>query len=209
MINTSFDEILRRLKEYYNYAERRGDPFAVLISTILSQRTKGKNTQKASQALFSRFDTPEKLTYADIGEIEELIRPAGFFRVKAKRIRKVAHTILTEYHGTVPDTLQDLLVLEGVGRKTANCVLVYGFGKPAIPVDLHVHRTANRLGLVHTKNPGETERALMKGVPIRDWIPLNQLMVSLGRDLCKSGIPLCDRCFLSDVCLTGQNPSAD
>ncbi len=209
MKDTSFDEIVRRLKEYYNYAERRGDPFTVLISTILSQRTKGENTQKASQALFNRFDTPEKLADADIGEIEELIRPAGFFRVKARRIKKVAQTILTDYHGTVPGTLQGLLALEGVGRKTANCVLVYGFGKPAIPVDVHVHRTANRLGLVHTKNPGETERALMKGVPKKDWIPLNQLMVSLGRDLCRPRIPLCERCFLSDVCLTGQNPSAD
>ncbi len=207
MKTSSFDEVLTRLKEHYTHSHRRGDPFAVLISTILSQRTKDENTEKASRALFSACDTPEKLARADLSEIENCIKPAGFYHVKARRIKKAAQQILNEYHGKVPDTLKELLSLEGVGRKTANCVLVYGFGKPAIPVDVHVHRIANRLGLVSTKTPEETEYALMEKVAKENWIFANQLLVSLGRELCKPRNPLCDRCVLSDVCLTGRNQS--
>jgi len=204
MKTSSLDEVLTRLKEYYRYTERRGDPFCVLISTILSQRTKDENTEKASKALFDTFDTAEKLAHADLSEIEPCVKPAGFYHVKARRIKAAAKKILNEYHGEVPDTLEELLTLEGVGRKTANCVLVYGFGKPAIPVDVHVHRIANRLGLVSTKTSEETERALMRAVSRKDWIPINHLLVTLGRDLCRSRTPLCGKCFLSDVCATGQ-----
>ena len=200
MRTTSSDEILDRLKSYYTYAERSRAPFRILISTILSQRTKDENTARASKALFRKYDTPEALAEAEISEIELLIRPAGFYRVKARRIKAAARHIAAHYQGEVPDTLEELLKLEGVGRKTANCVLVYGFGIPAIPVDVHVHRIANRLGLVSTKTPEETECALQKVFSRKDWIPINSLLVSFGKEFCKSGNPQCDRCFLSDLC---------
>ena len=207
MKTTSSDDVLARLKQYYRYAEGRRDPFRVLISTILSQRTKDENTARASRALFEKFDTVEKLAHADIREIELLIRPAGFYHVKAQRIKEVAQHILNHYHGEVPCDLTELLSLNGVGRKTANCVLVYGFGIPAIPVDVHVHRIANRLGLVSTKTPEETEIELMNLFCRKDWIPLNHLLVTFGRDICKPQTPLCDQCFLADICITGQTVS--
>lgn len=204
---TSSDDVLARLKQYYTYTERQGDPFRVLISTILSQRTRDENTAKASRALFKKFDTVEKLAHADIKEIEPLIRPAGFYHVKAQRIKEVAQQILNHFHGEVPCDVKELLSLRGVGRKTANCVLVYGFGIPAIPVDVHVHRIANRLGLVSTKTPEETEIELMNLFCRKDWIPINHLLVTFGRDICKPHTPLCDQCFLADICITDQNVS--
>jgi endonuclease-3 len=204
VIQHSSDEIVKRLKTYYEYTLRRDNPFKVLVSTILSQRTKGINTKKASQRLFEYADTPEALAEADIQIVEQLIRPAGFYRVKADRIVKAAQKIVNEFGGHVPDTIEELLELEGVGRKTANCVLVYGFGKPALPVDVHVHRIANRLQLVHTKTPEETERELKKALPKKEWIAVNQIMVSFGRDVCRPRNPLCEACFLLDVCPTGQ-----
>lgn len=203
MRTSSSDEVLTRLKKYYDYTEKREDPFKVLVSTILSQRTRDENTEKASNALFQKFDTLEKLARAELSEIEELIKPAGFYHVKANRIKKVAQQILDSY-GEVPDDIEELLSLEGVGRKTANCVLVYGFGIPAIPVDVHVHRIANRLAIVSTKTPEETEIQLMDLFPEKDWIPINKLLVTLGRDVCRPQNPLCNHCVLSDVCPTGQ-----
>ena len=203
----SSDDVLARLKQHYTYTEWRGDPFRVLISTILSQRTKDENTAKASRALFQKFGTVEKLAYADIKEIEPLIRPAGFYHVKAHWIKEVAQQILNHFHGEVPCDVKELLSLKGVGRKTANCVLVYGFGIPAIPVDVHVHRIANRLGLVSTKTPEETEIELMNLFCRKDWIPINHLLVTFGRDICKPHTPLCGQCFLADICITGQNVS--
>jgi endonuclease-3 len=202
---SSSGEILRRLKEYYDYRERRGDPFAVLISTILSQRTKDTNTARASRALFEQFDTPQKLANADCEEIEHLIKPAGFYHVKAKRVKDVAQKIVTEYRGEVPQNIEELLSLEGVGRKTANCVLVYGFGTPAIPVDVHVHRIANRLGLVSTKAPEQTEQNLMRIFPKKEWTAVNYLFLMVGKDVCRSRNPLCGQCPLRDVCPTGQH----
>jgi endonuclease-3 len=204
MRNTLSDEILNRLRTSYDYTERRRDPFRVLISTILSQRTKNENTEKAAHALFSRFSTVEDIAHAALEEIELLIKPAGFYRVKARRIKKAAAQVLTQFHGDVPCTMEELLSLEGVGRKTANCVLVYGFGISAIPVDVHVHRIAKRLDLVSTRTPEETEQQLMQLFCEEDWSVVNQLLVSFGRDVCKPRTPLCDQCFLSDLCATGQ-----
>lgn len=205
MKTTLSDEVLARLKEHYHYTERRGDPFRVLISTILSQRTKDENTERASTALFEKFDTPEKLANADLEEIEKYIRPAGFYHVKAERIKEVSQKLLTRYQGAVPDNLEELLTLKGVGRKTANCVLVYGFGICAIPVDVHVHRTANRLHLVSTETPEQTEHQLMRVFQQRDWIALNRLLVSLGRDVCRPRHPRCTQCVLFDLCPTGHH----
>ena len=197
------DEVLARLKEYYDYTKRHKDPFEVLISTILSQRTRDEFTERASRALFAHYGTVEKLASADVAEIEELIKPAGFYKVKAQRIKDVSIQILTTYQGSVPAHKESLLSLPGVGPKTANCVLVYGFGIPAIPVDVHVNRIANRLGLVSTKTPEETEHELMLLYKKEDWIPINSLLVSLGKDICKAH-PLCHECFLADLCSTAQ-----
>lgn len=137
-------------------------PFSILIGTILSARTKDEATTKAVKILFSKYKNSKQLANAKTKDIEKIIKSIGFFRVKSKRIIEVAKIITTKYKGKVPNNLEELIKLPGVGRKTANCVLVYAFEKPAIPVDIHVHRISNRLGLVKTKNPEETEQELMK-----------------------------------------------
>jgi endonuclease-3 len=176
------------------------DPFRVLVSTILSQRTRDESTDKASGRLFSRYKTPSALARADVASIEALIRESGFYRTKARRIREVARIIHMKYGGRVPDTYEELVRLPGVGRKTANCVLLFGFGKNVIPVDTHVHRISNRLGLVRAASPEKTEAALLKAVPKKYWAPLNDLFVSFGKDLCKPIGPRCWRCPVFPVC---------
>jgi len=178
----------------------KGDPFHVLISTILSQRTRDENTARASENLFSRYRTAEELAWANIGEVRRLIRPSGFYNVKARSIIRVSRQLLEEFGGRVPDNEENLLKLHSVGRKTANCVLVYGFNKPAIPVDTHVHRISNRLGLVNTKRPEETEVQLVKTVPRRYWLDLNDLFVRFGQTTCKPVGPRCGSCTLRSVC---------
>jgi len=178
----------------------RGDPFRILISTILSQRTRDENTTLASENLFSRYRSPEELSRADVREVKRLIRPSGFYNMKARSIIKVSKQLLDDFNGEVPDTVDELLRLRSVGRKTANCVLVYGFNKPAIPVDTHVHRISNRLGLVHTKSPEETEAQLVKDVPKRYWLDLNDLFVRFGQTICKPVGPKCGTCTLRRRC---------
>jgi endonuclease-3 len=178
----------------------RGDPFRILISTILSQRTRDENTTRASENLFSRYRTPEELARADIDAVRKLIRPAGFYNVKARNIIRVSRQLLREFGGRVPDDEEDLLRLHSVGRKTANCVLVYGFNKPAIPVDTHVHRISNRLGLADTSRPEETEAQLVKTVPRKYWLDLNDLFVRFGQTTCKPIGPLCGSCALKSEC---------
>lgn len=179
---------------------RRRDPFRVLISTILSQRTRDENTRKASSALFEVYSNAEELVEGDPEHIEELIKPAGFYKVKTRRIREVAAIISRKYRGTVPEDLEELLSLPGVGRKTANCVLVYAFNQPAIPVDTHVHRISNRIGLVETKNPEQTEMRLRETVDRRYWLDLNELFVRFGKEVCKPIGPRCSTCDLRDIC---------
>ena len=140
-------------------------PYEVLIRTILSQRTRDENTDKATENLFNVYHTMEEIADAPVDDIANLVRQAGFYNVKAARIKEVSNILLEEYDGVVPDTLEELLKLPGVGRKTANCVLVFGFQKDAIPVDVHVHRISNRLGLVHTDKPEDTEEVLREIVP--------------------------------------------
>ena len=142
--------------------EAETGPFSILIGTILSARTKDETTTKIVKALFSKYKNPKELANAKIKDVEKIIKSIGFYHVKSKRIVEVAKIINTKYKGKVPDDLETLVQLPGVGRKTANCVLVYAYEKPAIPVDIHVHRISNRLGLVDTKNPEETEQELMK-----------------------------------------------
>lgn len=181
-------------------ARQRQDPFKILISTILSARTKDANTREATKKLFSRYKDPHEIANAPVSELENLIYNAGFYRVKSRRIKEVAQIIENEYQGIVPDDKKDLLSLPGVGAKTANCVLVYAFKKPAIPVDTHVHRISNRLGWVQTKVPEITEKKLMEIVPKGEWIRINRLFVRFGQEICLPNNPKCKICPLNDVC---------
>lgn len=197
-----FGEVARRLRALYGPSQKvwERDPFTVLVGTILSQRTRDENTASASLALFSKYDTPEKLAKAQVGAVQELIRPAGFYRVKARILKKVSQDLLDRFEGKVPDELEELLTLPGVGRKTANCVLVYGFGKVAIPVDTHVHRISNRLGWVRTRTPEETELELIRILPKRYWLEINDLLVTHGQRICKPLGPRCPQCPVNDIC---------
>ena len=177
------------------------DPFKVLISTILSQRTRDEMTDRASHQLFAKYPDAKSLARAPLAEVTRLIRPVGFYKQKAVSVKEVSRIILREYGGEVPPVFDELLKLPQVGPKTANCVLVYGFGIPRIPVDTHVHRITNRLGLVKTKTPDETEAALMKVVPKEYWIDLNGLLVRFGQSICRPIGPKCSECSFRRFCL--------
>ena len=174
--------------------------FSILIGTILSARTKDETTTKAVKMLFSKYKTPKDLANAKVKDIEKIIRSIGFYHVKSKRIIEVSKIIDSKYNGIVPDSLDELIQLPGVGRKTANCVLVYAFDKPAIPVDIHVHRISNRLGLVNTKSPEETELELMKKIPKKYWIKINDTFVMYGQNICKPINPMCNVCKIKKNC---------
>lgn len=178
----------------------KGDPFAILIGTILSARSKDENTTKVVNALFRQYRNPKELASAKLKDVEKIIHPIGFFHVKAKRIIEVAKIIQSQYGGKVPNNLEQLVDLPGVGRKTANCVLVYAYDKPAIPVDVHVHRISNRLGLVKTKTPEETELVLMEKIPKKHWLKINDTFVMYGQNICKPVSPLCKVCKIKKSC---------
>ncbi len=186
------------LRELHN-AENRG-PFSILIGTILSARTKDETTTEVVQKLFSKYDSPNSLANAKVKDIEKIIKPIGFYHVKARRIIEVASIINSKFKGKVPEKLDELTDLPGVGRKTANCVLVYAFDKPAIPVDTHVHRISNRLGLVKTKTPEETELELTKKIPKKYWLNINDTFVMYGQNICKPISPLCKVCRIKKNC---------
>jgi endonuclease III len=175
--------------------------FQILIGTVLSQRTRDEKTDAAARALFSRYPSPEAVAVARVEEIEALIRPVNYYRTKAKRIHDICIILLARYNGRTPDTIAELVKLPGVGRKTASCVMVYGFGRPALPVDTHVHRIANRIGLVQTRVPEETERALCEVLPERHLMSCNELMVKHGQTICRPRSPKCRECPLASVCL--------
>ncbi len=180
-------------------AETAG-PFSILIGTILSARTKDENTAKVVKKLFSRYKTPKALAKAKVRDVEKLIKSIGFYHVKTKRIIQVASIIDSQYKGKVPANFEKLIELPGVGRKTANCVLVYAFDTPAIPVDTHVHRISNRLGLVDTKMPEETEMELRKKIPKKYWLQINDTFVMYGQNICKPISPMCDICKIKTKC---------
>ncbi|MDO5849078.1 MAG: endonuclease III [Methanobrevibacter sp.] len=176
------------------------DPYRVLIRTILSQRTRDENTDKATAELFSVYKNIYEIADAPVEEIEKLVKSAGFYRVKAGRIKEVSNILIDQFGGKVPDNMKELLTLPGVGRKTANCVLVYAFEEPAIPVDTHVHRISNLMGMVNTKTPEETEEELVKIVPREDWLVLNDYMVQFGQTICKPNHMQCEICPVADYC---------
>ena len=175
-------------------------PFKVLISTVLSLRTKDKTTAAASHRLFSLAQTPEKMLTLSSDEIEKAIYPVGFYHTKAKNIQKICQILLNQFSGNVPDDLDTLLTLPGVGRKTANLVVTVGFNKPGICVDTHVHRISNRWGLVKTKSPDETEQVLRKILPKQYWITFNDILVTYGQNLCVPVSPFCSRCKIRFYC---------
>lgn len=202
----TIDLIISRLKNRYPLGKFNSrDPFRQLIATVLSQRTRDEVTDRTSGKLFSKYGTPAALAHANVAEIEELIREVGFYRIKAPRVKEIARIISNDFKGKVPDDMDTLLSLPGVGRKTANCVLVYGFGKDAIAVDTHVHRISNRLGLVSTKSPEETELKLREVLPKKHWRHINELLVRFGQDICRPVGPKCGVCMLGELCPDKRN----
>jgi len=181
-------------------ARKKQDPFKILISTILSARTRDSNTEEATKTLFAKYNTPELIANAEVEELEKLIYKSGFYKVKAVRIKEVSQIIKNKFDSVVPDDFEDLISLPGVGAKTANCVLVYAFKIPAIPVDTHVHRIPNRLGWIETKKPEETEMELKKIIPKDQWIRINRLFVRFGQEICLPNRPKCDLCPINSIC---------
>jgi len=181
-------------------AENSGSPFQVLISCILSLRTQDTTTAQASRRLFALADQPEPMGRLSIQKIEKAIFPVGFYHTKAKVIRGICRTLIKEYSSKVPDEIDELLKLKGVGRKTANLVVTLGYRKPGICVDTHVHRISNRWGYLRTKNPKETEFALREKLPKQYWIEYNDLLVTFGQHLCRPISPMCSRCPVKRYC---------
>ena len=175
-------------------------PFLILISTIISLRTKDEVTLKAAKRLFEIAKTPAEIIDLGSEKIEQLIYPAGFYKTKAKTIIGISKDIISKFNGIVPDEIDDLLTLKGVGRKTANLVLSVGYNKNAICVDTHVHRISNRLGYVKTKNADETEFALRKKLPEKYWIKYNDYLVAFGQNVCKPINPKCEICQFKKIC---------
>ena len=178
----------------------RQTPFQVLIGTVLSQRTRDEKTDEAARALFSHYPSPDALASAPEEDIANLIRPANYYSTKASRIKQISKIILEKHSGHTPDTISELMRLPGVGRKTAACVIVYGFRKKALPVDTHVHRISNRIGLIKTRTPEESEEELWKVVPEDYIMHYNELMVKHGQKICKPIGPLCQKCPIMQFC---------
>lgn len=181
-------------------SQREGDPFKVLVSCILSLRTQDRTTGVASERLFALADTPEKMVDLPREVIEKAIYPVGFYRNKTHHILEICRALIETYAGKVPDEIDELLKLKGVGRKTANLVVTLGFGRPGICVDTHVHRICNRWGYVATKTPEETEFALRKKLPGAYWLVINDLLVTFGQNQCSPVSPRCSTCPLHHLC---------
>ena len=202
-------ELARRLEEFRRTCrvttlveeqETSRSPFRLLVACVISLRTKDVVTAESSRRLFALADNPQTLAALDPAAIADAIFPAGFYNTKAKQLREIAETLRDRYDGSVPGDEAALLALPGVGRKTANLVLGLGFGVPAICVDTHVHRISNRLGLVSTETPEQTEYALQKILPRDLWIPINDLLVTFGQNRCHPTSPKCTDCPLTDLC---------
>ena len=180
--------------------ESNRDPFRILISCLLSLRTKDKTTGEASARLYALAHQPATMLTIPLRQIEQAIYPVCFYRTKAKSIHAICHRLLEVYGGGVPDSIEELVTLSGVGRKTANLVVTVAFGKPGICVDIHVHRISNRWGYVKTETPEETEVALRNKLPKQHWITFNDLLVPYGQHLCQPVSPFCSKCKLTEYC---------
>jgi len=206
--DSNIDNVIKSLRKAYKSlnppivteVSKDKNPFKVLISTIISLRTKDNVTRFSSNRLFELADNPFDMLNLDIEIIEEAIYPAGFYKTKARNIKKICEIIIKKHKGMVPDSIEELLVLPGVGRKTANLVVTLGYRKPGICVDTHVHRISNRLGYISTKTPEQTEFTLRKKLPNRYWIEYNDLLVTYGQNICKPVSPFCSKCVIYSYC---------
>ncbi|MEM0127495.1 MAG: endonuclease III [Thermoplasmatales archaeon] len=191
------DQIERMVRPHKGIWE---DPFRILITAILSTRTKDEVTDRASLRLFCRFPTVEEISSASVDQVRELIKPVGFYKSKAKAVVEAAKIIERKYHGSVPDKMEHLLEIPGVGRKVASIVLSYGLGENAIAVDTHVQRVSYRLGLTNSRDPVKTEKTLKRKISEERWNEINTYFVSFGKTICKPVRPKCDLCTLKYVC---------
>lgn len=203
-ISGTIPRIVAALKKMHGFsdfpARSKNDPFRVLVSCILSQRTTDANMLEATERLFSAADTPQKILALERRRMESLVRKSGFYRQKTRYIRETCQILLEKFSGSVPSDMDSLLSLSGVGRKTANIVITRGFRMPGIAVDTHVHRISNRLGLVQTGEPDETEQALRRIVPRRYWVILNEILVKHGQRICRPIRPHCSICPVNKFC---------
>ena len=201
LLNEELKKHIEPVLSRKNRDEIVSTPFSTLISCILSLRTKDEVTDKASIRLLKKYDTPEKIFDLSEDQISKMIFPVGFYKVKAKRIREISKTLVDKYNSKVPKDFNELLKLKGVGRKTANIVMVYGHKKQDyIPVDTHCNRIPNRLGWVKTKNPEETEKELKKILPKKYWEDFNNLFVKFGQTICVPVSPFCSKCPINIYC---------
>ncbi len=192
--------VKRELPIVTKLAEEHRDPFEILISTLLSLRTKDEVTAAATERLFSLASTPAEMLRLSEAEIQRAIYPVGFYRNKAETIRHVCRELIERFQSRVPDSIEELLTLKGVGRKTANLVVSLGFSGAGLCVDTHVHRISNRMGYVRTRNPEETEFALRAKLPPEHWSRYNTLLVAFGRNTCRPVSPLCSHCPMEAYC---------
>lgn len=174
--------------------------FELLAAVILSAQSTDEQVNKVTEKLFLRYNTPHAMAQAEIAELEKLIRQVGLYKSKARNLKKMAEMLVEEHNGEVPDNMEDLLKLPGVGRKTANVVLAVGFNKPGLGVDTHVHRVANRTGLVRAKNPVATEIQLKELIPVSSWGKAHHLFIFHGRRVCRARRPECESCIIEDLC---------
>ncbi len=211
-LNEIIDEIFESLKfakikrsKFVRFMETQKDPYIVLIACILSLRTNDVTTYPATMKMLELAKTPQDMQNVDLKELTEAIYPVGFYQNKAKQIIALSKKLVEEYNGEVPNTIDELLKFDGVGRKTANLVLAKGFNEPAICVDVHVHRIFNRLGLVETETPEETEMKLREIIPKKYWIQLNTEFVTLGQNVCRPTKPMCPFCPIRYYCKSNPN----
>ncbi len=209
MQNKDIDIVLTRLQEHFYSVKtpvvdliqiKTEDPFKVLVATILSARTKDETTAKAAEKLFTKVQKPEDLENIPLDELDALITPVGFHRVKAKHLKELPKVLKAKFGGIIPAEIDELLELPGVGRKTANLVRAVAFQKPAICVDVHVHRICNRWGYIKTKTPLETEMTLRQKLPLKYWLNFNSYLVAFGQNLCTPRKPKCEKCPISEFC---------
>ncbi|HNW23837.1 MAG TPA: endonuclease III [Candidatus Cloacimonas sp.] len=209
MQNKDIDIVLTRLQEHFYSVKtpvvdliqiKTEDPFKVLVATILSARTKDETTAKAAEKLFTKVQKPEDLENIPLAELDALITPVGFHRVKAKHLKELPKVLKAKFGGIIPAEIDELLELPGVGRKTANLVRAVAFKKPAICVDVHVHRICNRWGYIKTKTPLETEMTLRQKLPLKYWLNFNSYLVAFGQNLCTPRKPKCEKCPIAEFC---------
>ncbi len=209
MPKKSIESVMQILEKYYNYTERTTlnrmkkedkSPYKILISCLLSLRTRDENTEKVSRQLFEVADTPEKILNLPIKKLEKLIFSSGHYKKKSRVLKSVSKEILEKFNGKVPDKKEELLSIKGIGPKTANIVLSFAFNQCVLPIDTHCHRIPNRLGWVKTKKPEDTEKSLEKILPKKYWCEFNGIFVLFGREICQPISPWCSKCPIKKYC---------